>query len=1219
MIRATCCLFATVLVLSGVLTGQESQGLSRTPVDLVNFDTLTVELATAQKAIGDEKFIFGDRKGAREAYELASRYVSEINPQNLPPQADSAAESIVNLLRADIAYRTLLLDTGYSFWGGIKSTRIYIPEIELRNLKASLSAFEKIKKEIDDRVSKLQEVTNSELSTFAAQQVDAEGKAAAQAQQAIAADLKGSFYQRRRDSILGRIDGLAKQRAQLEQEAAAAEKEAADVKASTSSLIIQAAAASAGVPPDLAKGVATGNVKQAISGAISSGALTNIPEVASAVRDLKNAAPQLTAAVQQYEELRQKGDAIAGGLKSAETLLRNPSLENLIRVGTAACGSASLKATCTTVRADLERSKPVMSLVSVVNIAQQQGQQVQEVVKDVKRGVASLLAGDPKLIEPLTAAAKQFVAKNGLSGVETITSQYRTFIDNVASLNIDDDEARLLIDKMVRIWSTAFVAHLRATAPTVLDDIISDLGATSDVDVAGRLAAQGLSVVSRLRVQAGQLQLTTVLGDKSVGRVTDLLHLAKRVPDLETTRDALQRQYTDLITELASKGTQYRRLILESIDVADTENILRQWLDEKDNAAAANRRADAWKAIVSNAPTNTGDWLRREVTNLGVGTLTGQAFASTPSLEPAAPAAPSKASGGDTGKAVAEATAMAALNAAFPGASVVVSLVNNFTRMQLLIQRMNDLAVMMRDLLLEEARLRDVVADAILDDALAQREAEIALLLQDAAEKQVDIYRSAIVSLGTQAKATRDQIALRRPLTFFMAERMRRQFDQLEASFATWLSPESTVAKLVHENPQNLRFAIDSDIHLFGWLNREREATRVDLDVLLNHWRQIVALVEEVKDDIGSVSPGDGRFGDIGTIDLSLKRLVPPAQWNRFVQWQKAPGVGGLQLTFTIDPSDNWMGEVPDVPGGRTAENVRVIEVRLAGVNRERETALNSVSLEHPGHALVRAPADSENEGVFYQRELRPLVRQAAFDSGPFDVAKLRAWWSQPAAGVPRAFEGYSPYTTWTISFSAMPPDSGIDALGDIRVRISYFYIDKKRLSTEAQFVQWLQHARSSPSTNLSKDEAWVRYEFPVRWFRLQLRSQAKGVAKHPRPIELQPSQFSSVMTQLDGTTGKARLQKVAGAPDCSKAAAGCPALPEFKLEAVCRTRDEIRADLFDFYKADGRDKDSRGAILQSANRSAQTAMTRFDNSGVCRCQQAPCRVVMPVQSGGVQ
>jgi hypothetical protein len=206
----------------------------------------------------------------------------------------------------------------------------------------------------------------------------------------------------------------------------------------------------------------------------------------------------------------------------------------------------------------------------------------------------------------------------------------------------------------------------------------------------------------------------------------------------------------------------------------------------------------------------------------------------------------------------------------------------------------------------------------------------------------------------------------------------------------------------------------------------------------------------------------------------------------------------------------------------------------------------------------------------------------------------------------PAPFEGYTPYTTWTLRLPSAWTPKNKQRMSDVIVRIAYYYLNAQRPSTEAAFVSWMRAKQLGATPALNSDSAWVASQLPVRWYSLRLRSLNRAQVSAP---ELR---LASAATLPQGVAAIADTPvtpaAIPGWQPCATAAGAlnCPSKQTFKVEVVCRSRVEISKDLFEFHLAQSRRAGSP-ASTQQASTNAATDLKRLVSSQVCQCPEGGC------------
>lgn len=329
-------------------------------------------------------------------------------------------------------------------------------------------------------------------------------------------------------------------------------------------------------------------------------------------------------------------------------------------------------------------------------------------------------------------------------------------------------------------------------------------------------------------------------------------------------------------------------------------------------------------------------------------------------------------------------------------------------QMELAIQKGNELYNEDKALLKLQLHLGDMIETNEDAKDLAEYDQVIAEVRGRGAAASSNAYLQAIVQSSSKMSDAQAQARLRVPLAIFHAEQMRRTFDELNHALALWAgssgSPRGTIERLVREDPQYIRLALDNDIQLYRWLVRRGEGDRTDLRSLVNHWRQIVAITTDVCRRVGC-SPDAAVVGPVKqTGPISVRQLVGESQWGQFIEWANSNPEEQFSFKLFLTPSDDLFDA--------HLKLVRAVDVS-AGIRFEGAKQVNSMnrsSLVHPGVAYV-----SEKNREYF-KEFYPFSTKHDLSwVENFDTEGLRLRWSRNSDLSQRDFEGYGIFTIWEL------------------------------------------------------------------------------------------------------------------------------------------------------------------------------------------------------------
>lgn len=271
-------------------------------------------------------------------------------------------------------------------------------------------------------------------------------------------------------------------------------------------------------------------------------------------------------------------------------------------------------------------------------------------------------------------------------------------------------------------------------------------------------------------------------------------------------------------------------------------------------------------------------------------------------------------------------------------------------------------------------------------------------------------------------------------LFFYYAERLREEYDALDWSLALWAGTQrgtrGKIAELIRSDPNNLRYAMDSQIHLFDWLNRDVEEQREDLQALTVHWLETTALADGICNQLACKSAGtQSQFELQRTSIIRVSQLLTAGDLQALKNWQAAKSNTSIDLWFLIHPSANL------IPPQH--ENARIVDLQIGGLTQSPGVApqpvnLSRFELTHPGISYIAIG------GKIYRDTQPPKSSTSAQAPHSLDLSLLKSRWTSsiPVAYDSR-FEGYGPFTLWHLR---LDPDETNYTAADIGLQITYQY-----------------------------------------------------------------------------------------------------------------------------------------------------------------------------------
>lgn len=645
---------------------------------------------------------------------------------------------------------------------------------------------------------------------------------------------------------------------------------------------------------------------------------------------------------------------------------------------------------------------------------------------------------------------------------------YSDAMRRLAEFQLSDEELRLALSDILRMWSYESIGLIIEATPApqrvrVVDLLarqlkVSFAASMSDQQkrdaLARALSARGLESLPLVQIQNAKLTIREATGGPLIVELAAAKFL--QVPDPTKIREEylgnIKEDVRRSFARLGEKKGALRQSLLRYIRPDSTEELINKGIVKE---AAGGDKHVVEKKLWDNLSKQNG-----RVAELGRDLVVGRTVAVDlrPELNLPAPVAPApeQAPRGQQGPTVEQALAdqavKRALDAALPGAGVALQVAQSLAALDANIdrqQRIGEDSVRLGLLMIEA---QDAADDAHFLSVLAEKDQEIAGALRDAATRQLQIYSFGIKQSVRNANLARSKVKIRRALTFYAAERLREEFDLFNRSMGLWAGiegqPNNYIVNLIKSNPGQLRLALDPQIHLFGWLNREGEATRTDVDALMIHWRQLLRLAKDVC-QIRGCTPGSGRLGQTAqTGQLLLSQLISTSEFQRFRNWQSAPGYDPFRTEILIHPS------LPAFPPAY--RNLRFVDLRSGWVDSAGDLSVaEGLTIRHPGTAVVAGSALENPERVGFNREVLLSRQTSSFDiPDPYNIDDLRNRWADNNDRDAGIFEGYGLFTI--LEVTVYPTQASLEA-SDLALRFAFAYTDPDNVVTEQDFVSQLR------------------------------------------------------------------------------------------------------------------------------------------------------------------
>ncbi|WP_155674758.1 hypothetical protein [Burkholderia stagnalis] len=1107
--------------------------------DTVGYAGLAVEKATIQKALADEHYLRDDRTRAETAYKDT---IATLDYEAPDEKLTDTQKSVKKLLHVDVEYRLLNLRLGNDFWSGYRTDRPSTPQQHLLVLQDLQGQLETDVNEIDDLLAK-GGLDAAEQARLQGMTIELQGKIEDQ----TLAQEKGAIGARQQRSQLGtwedRVRSLTGQRLAVEARSNQLADEQRQLSATASSLLVQAVAAGTGVPPAVATAVVSKDVKAALLQEATAQLGDPNSEISKAVAHVSASAQELQdfyiTASENYQALRNTGNS----LKQVADVIQRPTFDSLVGAGTS-LWSKLPDAQRKQLTAWVMQSVPTAGLMESyqhLELAVQDATTLRDKIETL--ALERIPLNDIRI--DLDTIAKQIV-KN--EDIDKLKIKFQTVYKGIANVDLSESDYRIFVEHFVRICASDVFAMI--PGPRRID-VARAMGEPTVDGAITKLAEEGLSALPRGKVQ-GRFITYTIRGKPATIAIKTLFTAAS-FENTTTGLENLPALYEELV-----KVPQLRRLALEQYPSemlgTSVENALRKITDPKE-------QEQTWALLTSGMSKEATQRAHEMLVHQTLGGLVVEDVLQRKEAAPrlAVPAISPTQSGNSTGLSPeANTAAMAALNYAVPGAGVAVNMAQAFAKMDANAAEMNRLADQSLRIMAEQEQLYDLATEAYFQYALADVERHRAEILRDSAERQLGVYRAEMDRRSNDGAKTHLALGVRRGLTYYLSERLREEFDLFDRSFAMWntgLSSRGAIASEIQADPQNVRYALDSDIHLFDWLNRERESTRGDPDTLRIHWRQMLALAKQVCLQHGC-KPGDGTLGQIAaTGKISLKdTLVSAEEWHRFKEWQRNPN-GRFVMRFAILPSDR----IVPLP----YENVRIVDLRLAGRTGANSQVLNQISLRHSGMSQIPRAAEDSDGGIIFQREAL-LPRQSAGFNLPedFDVNALRTRFDGQFTVINypslRDFEGYGLYALYELTLENITQNTSLD---DIEMKIAYFYHDASNIVSEEKYLSSIR--ATDPS-------------LPFEIFDYRLVSKVSpscagqaGVAQDALSIPIPPAMRTSFTTAFGRLENSLEHDALGLLPEeRKKSLERIQSCLETRVVKVCKPMQDIRTIAASWYAA---------------------------------------------------
>lgn len=1055
---------------------------------------LRIELSLAKKLIADERFLTGGelspskKKSVYEKYEEAKRILPQCKSKSgLPPKDNcleltNAQKATIKLIEADINYREILLDKNYPFYGGYRSLKQTTPHHELLKLIDLLKEMNRM----SDRMDKFQfRATDMALKAIdiSSERAYVMGQIQSENILATKAEISSTNFDASIQRNLQRKDYIKQYISELNERAQQLSSEQDSLNASAGALIQQGIAAASGLPVNEVKALAEGNLDQAVKTYVAKQLSDSASEYAKDIIKNSELTKSFSESVTKFTEARKDLEQMVSDAheykKKAEELNRtlNTSIDEIRDV--AALSQIDLgkkifdgldKAAQSEIDKIVDQYKPINTLIESAYNEIAKTNYIPSRVLEFEASILELSKiieiEDKKIDEirdrllknfdlPMRPEAIRLLSDQiGIVAADRITliKMWPSIIElypNILSTKIMQEVLKSVKESERANFRKALISfddNIRGTNPILSSD---DQRVIIRISSSKNVAIDPKQLMAELRLQVpihSQEAISSVIkreANSLNGQLLIALNICADGPEL------VAKNFNSLVTDIKPK--EKSKVIEEGWEKLKSTELF--------NAPGVVSGPRALIASVISQPTPT------QVANSNTQPRTKNT--SNSGIDP------------NTNLAV-----TAALNYAFPGAGIALQLGQAYASMGAnrdLLQQIERDTV---NALVEYASLQQVIEQANINSVIAQKDKERANALAEASKAQLEQFNSALDIALTDAKEAETRLKLYRPYFFFIAEMLRERLDLFDRSLSLWSTgkPESGFfSKQIQNDPSKTRLALDSEIHLFDWLNRDREATKTDPYQLVIHWQQLVQLAEQYCSDYGC-KPGDDKLGKLGTTSPTLLfgKLTDSSTKDKFETWRKSNNrKAGFTFPLTISSAQKLTGN--------TFLNVRLVDVNIVPISKSGAPIKGStIKISHTGFSKIGYLDPNENTVKSINEQLLPASTLALNNEQPFNLLDLRNRFQSQGNTTnllaPRPLEGYGFYGNY--EFTIMDSNQ-IQNIEDFNIEFAYIFQEREDIRTEADIISVLPESKSCNDkleklNNSTTDQSTVRFCSPV-------------------------------------------------------------------------------------------------------------------------------------------
>ena len=1002
----------------------------------IRLGTLNIASAEEQKLEARSKELY---KGAQASLDAIRIERDDLRPEQL---------STIELLRKDIEYRLILLNAGVGYWGGYRTLKPTTPHHEWIKLSKLMDEFEKIQGNMQDF-----EMFALDAQVDTARLEAERAKVLGQVQALRFQEEIGTVSERKFNNSIENnkrsIEGIKERLTNITATMDAIAQAQDSLTASAASLTNDIIASSTGLPVGAVNALASGDVKSAIEDVVvseladpNSDLSIQFASMGEQAKEFAAMGRELNEQFREIKELEQQVHYVTGAL-------RDPTWEGFLKSGEIIYSRMDRQ---TRRKIDKELNRIVEKQKPNVAFLQSAYDYAKEGEKELKewQAMATKLLQDEfnyheDVINNYIRKEVDRIEKIASESGEEILREYTARV--VSSIKDVEGEYETITRELAKVYPSI----LESASSSFKRAVIQQFPGEDLEDIARRIH----NMDDAFDIEDNVLILTQSIGG-DVRRVATT-RLDDMIEDIKVDVDKVVSPSVDdarrLVEGAIKAGTDVERMMIATLEPGVTHSLLVRATEANVKEGGEKKNSDIWRAlhtssagVVKNANSSMKSAAITSLSNTYANQK--QAENNKPTVDIPKEVFMPGSSGMDP---QAEAAAKMALNAAFPGAGAALSLAQTWGAMDANRELNESLSQEALGLMADYNQLVGETESLEFDGAISRVEQERARALKVAAREQQKAFSQSVDNSINSTAWADQRIRMYRPLYFYMAERMRERFDIFDRSLAMWSGNKDGrgfVFSEIRNNPQNLRLALDSEIQLFDWLNRDRESTKTDPFYLYLHWKKLTTLVDDYCADSGC-KPGSGNLGEISIShpQMLFKDILGGRAKQEFVDWKEDMQNQAFETSFLLSPANRL------APPEYT--NLRILKINVVAVDENGDRLPGDLlRLGHSGSALIPYIDASTSNLRFRWENLSPRESLVSNDLSGIDkqvleerLAKLEVIENlQPLAD----FEGYGLYGQYDVEIRDVV---GVEDVADFEIQFAYIFIDPDEAQSEEELL----------------------------------------------------------------------------------------------------------------------------------------------------------------------